>query len=266
MEKDFARQMFYKCTRCKNVIESKKMEENYFVCPDCGNYEPLYCNKRVDFLVDKDSFQETNVELGFKDPLDFPEYVTKYENAVAKTKMMEGIITGKAKVSGEEIMLGVMDSRFIMASMGIAVGEKITRLFEDAMRDKLPVVLFAASGGARMQEGVFSLLQMAKTTSAVTEYQKSGGLFISYFTNPTLGGVTASFALLGDINLAEPGALIGFAGPRVIRQTIQQELPQGFQTAEFLLERGYIDEIVERKNMISYLLKIIKLNKRVSGK
>lgn len=255
--------MFIKCNKCGNICETKKMKENYFICSNCGNYETLYYKMRMNYLIDANSFEETNIDIGFKNPIDFPEYNEKYNNATAQTKLIEGIITGKARISNEDIMLGIMDSRFIMGSMGIAVGEKITRLFEDAREEKLPVILFSASGGARMQEGIFSLLQMAKTTSAVTDFQNDGGLFISYITNPTMGGVTASFALLGDINLAEPKALIGFAGPRVIQETIREKLPEGFQTAEFLLEHGYLDDIVERKNMRSYITKILMLNKYV---
>ena len=257
------KKMFIKCNKCGMIYESKKMEKNYYICKKCKNHETLYYKMRINFLVDKNSFIETNVNMGFKNPIDFPEYVEKYNKATIKTKMNEGIVTGKARISDEEIMLGVMDPRFIMGSMGIVVGEKITRLFEDARKKKVPVILFSASGGARMQEGIFSLLQMAKTTAAVTDYQNEGGFFISYLTNPTMGGVTASFALLGDINLAEPGALIGFAGPRVIQQTIRQKLPDGFQTAEFLLEHGYLDDIVRRENMRSYITKILKLNKKV---
>lgn len=255
------KKMFIKCSKCGDVSESAKMAESYYVCGSCGNYEPLFYDTRIHFLVDKDSFVETNGNMGFKNPIHFPEYDAKYIKAATQTSLKEGIITGKARIDDEEVMLGIMDPRFIMGSMGIVVGEKITRVFETAQQEKLPVILFSASGGARMQEGIYSLMQMAKTTAAVTDFQNDGGLFISYLTNPTMGGVTASFALLGDINIAEPRALIGFAGPRVIQQTIRQNLPEGFQTAEFLLEHGYLDDIVERCNMRSYITKILKLHK-----
>lgn len=257
-----SKKMFIKCSKCGDVQESVRMAESYYVCGNCGNYEPLFFDTRIQFLVDKNSFVEINGNMGFKNPIQFPEYDVKYEKATSQTSLKEGIITGKAKIADEEVMLGIMDARFIMGSMGIVVGEKITRLFEIARQEHLPVILFSASGGARMQEGIYSLMQMAKTTAAVTDFQEEGGLFISYLTNPTMGGVTASFALLGDINLAEPRALIGFAGPRVIEQTIRQKLPDGFQTAEFLLEHGYLDDIVERCDMRSYITKILKLHKR----
>lgn len=256
-----SKKMFLKCSRCGTVYDSRIIKRNYYICGSCNNHEMLFYNTRIEMLVDKDSFVESNKDMGFINPIEFPEYTQKYEVAVDKTNIKEGVVTGRAKISNEEIMLGVMEPRFMMGSMGIVVGEKITRMFEEAKECNLPVVLFSASGGARMQEGIYSLLQMAKTTAAVTDFQNSGGLFISYLTNPTMGGVTASFALLGDINLAEPGALIGFAGPRIIQQTINQVLPEGFQISEYLLEHGYLDDIVERCNMRSYISKILKLNK-----
>jgi len=243
---------------------TKHIEENHYICNACNKHEQLHYDNRIKHLVDKDSFIETNSDMSFVDPIQFPGYKEKHDIAIAKTNTSEAIITGIATIDGEKVMLGVMDSRFMMGSMGIVVGEKITRLFEEATEDKTPVIIFSASGGARMQEGIFSLMQMAKTTAALAKYNDLGGLFISVLTHPTTGGVSASYALLGDINLSEPKTLIGFAGKRVIEQTINETLSENFQTSEFLLEHGFLDAIVERKdirNTISHLLKLHKSGK-----
>lgn len=254
-------QLFVKCKNCGSVYEMKRFIDNWHICIECGYYEKLNYAERLKLIVDKDSFEETNCHAEFINPIDFPGYKEKYESTVRNTKLNEAIVTGKAKINGYDIMIGIMDSRFIMGSMGIIVGEKVSRLFEDADRDKLPVILFSASGGARMQEGIYSLMQMAKTAGVISKFSRNGGLYISVLTNPTTGGVSASFAFLGDIIIAEPNALIGFAGKRVIEQTIKEKLPQNFQTAEFLFDHGYIDIIVERKDQKDVLTKLIRIHK-----
>lgn len=241
--------LFIKCKECGGIIERKKIIENNYVCNLCGNYETLDYKKRLDMIIDRNTFEETNIHTEFYDPIKFPGYLEKHEDIVNKVDLNEAVVTGSGCISGQKVMVGVMDTRYMMGSMGVIVGEKVTRLFEDAKKEKLPVVMFIASGGARMQEGIFSLMQMAKTAAAVSSFNEAGGLFISVLTNPTTGGVSASFAFLGDIILAEPRALIGFAGKRVIEQTINEKLPSNFQTSEFLFEHGYIDLIVERKRL-----------------
>lgn len=253
-------QLFCKCTKCGVVHEFKKFRENFCVCNTCKHNEILPYDLRIQYLVDEDTFEEFDSKLSFTDPIFFPEYQEKYNKSVLKTNMKEAVITGCARVGGFKVMLGIMDSRFMMGSMGIIVGEKITRLFEEAGKDNTPVILFTASGGARMQEGIFSLMQMAKTTSSLAKYREEGGLFISYLTHPTTGGVSASFALLGDINIAEPKAVIGFTGKRVVEQTIKENIPSDFQTSEYMMEHGYLDAIVERKDMRNYLIQILKIH------
>ena len=233
---------------------------SYYVCPHCGHYLTLGAKRRVRLTVDKDSFKELGSGIISKDPLDFPEYEEKLHASVERTKIQEAILTGVGRIDGIHAAIGVLDSRFLMGSMGIAVGDKIARLVEYAVRRYLPLILFSASGGARMQEGILSLMQMAKTAAAIERFSENGGLFISVLTHPTTGGVTASFASLGDVILAEPGALIGFAGPRVIEQTIGEKLPEGFQRAEYLLEHGFLDAIVERKNLRDALARLLKLH------
>jgi acetyl-CoA carboxylase carboxyl transferase subunit beta len=210
--------------------------------------------------MDEGSFEEINTNTEFYNPIQFPGYMEKHQKLLEETKLSEAIITGSGTIMGNPVMIGIMDSRYMMASMGVIVGEKVTRLFEEAGRNGLPVVMFVASGGARMQEGIFSLMQMAKTSAAVAEFSEAGGLYISVLTNPTTGGVSASFAFLGDIIIAEPGALIGFAGKRVIEQTVKEKLPSDFQTAEFLLEHGYLDAIVERCRLKEVLGNILKMH------
>lgn len=220
---------------------------------------------RIAFISDDKSFRELYSQVKAGNPNDFPGYEKKLEANRIKTRQQDAVVTGTCRIGGVKTAVAVMDKRFLMGSMGVAVGEKITRLTEYAMKRKLPLIIFAASGGARMQEGLFSLMQMAKTTAAIEKFKDAGGLFISYLTNPTTGGVSASFASLGDIIIAEPDALICFAGPRVIEQTIGQKLPGGFQHSEFLLEHGMIDMIVDRNDMKETLAKILKMHVNTGG-
>ena len=222
----------------------------------------ISAERRVRYLVDQGSFKPLKCKVAFANPLENPEYESKITSLQEKTGLEEAVYTGVGKIEGHEAVIGVMSSKFLMGSMGIAVGEKVTNAFEYAEKKKLPVILFTASGGARMQEGILSLMQMAKTSAAVERFSKSGGLYISVLTHPTTGGVTASFATLGDITLAEPEALIGFAGPRVIEQTIGQKLPEGFQRSEFLMEHGFVDQIVPRDKMRETLGHILRLHSK----
>ena len=237
-----------------NII--KNIRQRRFV-KEINADEGLSAKNRIYYIIDKGSFIETNKKLKFSNPIEFPEYEEKYNKAVNKTNMNEAVITGIASIEGIKCVLAVMDKRFFMASMGRVVGEKITAAVELADRKKLPLIIYCASGGARMQEGIFSLMQMAKTSAAIEKFSSNGGLYIAVLTNPTTGGVTASFASLADITLAEPKALIGFAGPRVIEQTIGKKLPEGFQTAEYLKEHGFIDEIVPIKEQREVIAKLL---------
>ena len=250
-----------KCERCKEIIYKEELHKNLSVCPNCGKHFRLSSRRRIKQLVDEGTFEEIGKEILTKDPLKFKGYLKKVELLKEKTKIEEAVKCGICEIEGEKLVLGVMDGNFLMGSMGAAVGERITLAIETAIEKKLPLVMFCVSGGARMQEGIISLMQMAKTSSALAKFNKEGLLYISVFTDPTTGGVTASFASLGDIILAEPNALIGFAGPRVIEQTIKQKLPEGFQSSEFLLEHGFIDKIVERKDMRETIANLIRLHK-----
>ena len=252
--------LWRKCNKCGQPIYVEDVKNNFYICPKCGGYFRVHAYRRLEMLLDEGSFEEWNQEMPFSNPLDFPGYEKKVESAREKTGLNEAIVTGKGRIDGFETAVGVCDARFMMSSMGHVVGEKITQMVERATKEKLPVILFACSGGARMQEGLVSLMQMAKTSSALERHHEAGQLFVSVLTDPTTGGVTASFAMLGDIILAEPGALIGFAGPRVIQQTIGQKLPEGFQRAEFLLEHGFVDQIVERDQQREVLAQILKLH------
>ena len=252
-----------KCDKCKEIIYKEDLHNNLSVCPNCGKHFRLSSRRRIRQIVDEGTFEEIGSEILTKDPLNFDGYLKKVESLKEKTKIEEAVKCGICKIEGEEVVLGVMDGNFLMGSMGSAVGERITLAIETAIEKKLPLVLFCVSGGARMQEGIISLMQMAKTSSAIAKLNEAGLLYISVLTDPTTGGVTASFASLGDIILAEPHALIGFAGPRVIEQTIKQKLPEGFQSSEFLLEHGFIDKIVERKDMKQTIGKLLKLHKEV---
>ena len=250
-----------KCDKCKEIIYKEDLHQNLSVCPNCGKHFRLSSRRRIKQIADEGTFEEIGGNIVTKDPLNFKGYMKKVEMLKEKTKIEEAVKCGICEIEGEKAVLAVMDGNFLMGSMGSVVGERITLAIETAAKKKLPLVIFCVSGGARMQEGMISLMQMAKTSSALTKLDKAGQLYISVLTDPTTGGVTASFASLGDIILAEPHALIGFAGPRVIEQTINQKLPEGFQSSEFLLEHGFIDKIVERKDMKSTIAKLIRLHK-----
>ncbi|MDO5416550.1 MAG: acetyl-CoA carboxylase, carboxyltransferase subunit beta, partial [Lachnospiraceae bacterium] len=253
--------LWRKCNKCGQPIYVEDVVNNHYVCPKCGGYFRVHAYRRIQILADEGTFEEWNREMEFSNPLDFPGYERKVLAAKEKTGLNEAIVTGKAEICGQPAVIGVCDARFLMSSMGHIVGEKITAAVERATEEKLPVILFAASGGARMQEGIVSLMQMAKTSAALKRHHEAGQLFISVLTDPTTGGVTASFAMLGDIIIAEPKALIGFAGPRVIEQTIGQKLPEGFQRAEFLLDHGFVDMIVERKDQKDVIGRILKMHR-----
>jgi acetyl-CoA carboxylase carboxyl transferase subunit beta len=245
--------LWTKCTGCGDIIFNKSLEENLMVCPKCNYHFILSIPKRIDIMLDKDSFKELDSDLSSVDPLDFQgpkTYKEKLRQDSELTGLKEAAVYGTGKINGKDLVLAVTDSRFIMGSMGSVVGEKITRAIELAEKEKIPVIVVSGSGGgARMYEGMFSLMQMVKTSAALSMLNKAGGFFISVLTNPTMAGVLASFASLGDIIIAEPKSLIGFTGPRVIEQTIRQKLPEGFQKSEFLLEHGFVDMIVSRKDM-----------------
>ena len=250
-----------KCNFCKAAILAEEVRQNNYICPECHGYFRMHANRRIEMIADEGSFEEWDEKLSTVNPLGYKGYEEKIDSLQEKTGLNEAIVIGKARIHGEETVLGVCDGRFLMASMGHIVGEKITRAVERATKERLPVILFACSGGARMQEGMVSLMQMSKTAAALRRHSDEGNLYISVLTDPTTGGVTASFAMLGDIILAEPNALIGFAGPRVIEQTIGQKLPKGFQRSEFLLEHGFIDCIAERGEMKELLGKLLRLHK-----
>ncbi len=249
-----------KCDNCKEIIYKEDFHKNLSVCPNCGKHFRLSARRRIKQIADEGTFKEIGADILTKDPLNFEGYMKKVETLKDKTKIEEAVKCGTCEIEGQKVVLGVMDGNFLMGSMGSAVGERITLAIETAIKKKLPLIMFCVSGGARMQEGIVSLMQMAKTSAAIAKLNEHGLLYISVLTDPTTGGVTASFASLGDIILAEPKALIGFAGPRVIEQTIKQKLPEGFQRSEFLLEHGFIDKIVERKDMKETLSKLIRLH------
>lgn len=254
--------MLFKCPRCLNVIMTEELEKNLKVCPECGYHSRLSAPERIKLIADKDSFTEFDADMLSANPIDFPDYDAKQQALRDSTGLKDAVITGECTIRGEKCVIGVMDSRYMMASMGSVVGEKITRAFEFATANRLPIILFTASGGARMQEGIVSLMQMAKTSGAAARHSDAGLLYITVMTDPTTGGVTASFASLGDIIIAEPKVLIGFAGRRVIEGTIKQRLPDDFQSAEFMLEHGFADMIVERKSMRRTIAHILKLHKQ----
>ncbi len=249
-----------KCPRCGKVIYTKLLLKNFKRCDECGYNFKVSANERFAMILDEGELKEYDAQATTKDPLNFPGYGDKLVKTQLQTGLVDGVVTGKGKINGLSVMLGVMDASFFMGSMGTAIGEKLTRLFERATKERLPVIVFTASGGARMQEGIFSLMQMAKVSAAVAKHSEAGLLYITVLTDPTTGGVTASYAMLGDIILAEPGALIGFAGPRVIEQTINQKLPEGFQRSEFLLAHGFVDCIVPRDQLKQTLGTILKLH------
>ena len=247
-----------KCDKCKEILYKEDVKQNLSVCPNCGKHFRLSARRRIEQIIDEGTFAEMDANLHTSNPINFQGYEQKIELLEEKTKIKEAVKTGTGKINGIDAAIAVMDGNFLMGSMGEVVGEKITNLVEQAIIKQLPVIIFCVSGGARMQEGIVSLMQMAKTSAALAKLSEAKLPYISVLTDPTTGGVTASFASLGDIIIAEPDALIGFAGPRVIEQTIKQKLPEGFQRAEFLLEHGFIDLIVERKNMKNMLYKILK--------
>ena len=250
-----------KCDSCKEILYKEDVHKNYSVCPNCGKHFRISARRRLEQIVDENTFEEMDSNLQTTDPLQFEGYTKKIALLQEKTKINEAVKTGIGKINGEQAVIAIMDGNFLMGSMGCVVGEKITRAIETAIEKRLPLIMFCVSGGARMQEGIISLMQMAKTSAALAKLDDAGLLYISVLTDPTTGGVTASFAMLGDIILAEPDALIGFAGPRVIEQTLKQKLPEGFQRSEFLLEHGFIDKIVTRKDMKNTLSQILKLHK-----
>ncbi|MFC1668716.1 acetyl-CoA carboxylase, carboxyltransferase subunit beta [Chlamydiota bacterium] len=261
-KKDIPRGLWTKCKKCESSIYSKEWRESLSVCPKCGYHGILSAWERIEFLTDPDSFKEIDHNIEAVDILEFFDtkaYKDRIKAAVEKTGLNEAIVTGTARINDFEVALGVMDFRFIGGSMGSVVGEKVTRLIELAIEKMIPLIIVSSSGGARMQESTYSLMQMAKTSAALAKLHEKGLLYISVMTDPTTGGTTASFASLGDVIIAEPGALIGFAGPRVIKQTIQQDLPEGFQRAEFLLEHGFIDAIIERKELKKTITSFISL-------
>ncbi|HIR90526.1 MAG TPA: acetyl-CoA carboxylase carboxyltransferase subunit beta [Candidatus Limicola stercorigallinarum] len=248
------------CPSCGRVLNEDDLALNQFVCPYCGHHFAIAARERIKMLVDDGQYRELDAALVSTDPLDFPEYPEKLARLRATTHQGDAIVCALAKIGGVRVAIAALDTRFLMASMGAVVGEKLTRLIERATKQHLPLIVFSASGGARMQEGIISLMQMAKTSAAIQRFSDHGGLYISVFTNPTTGGVTASFASLGDIHLAEPGALVGFAGPRVIEQTIGEKLPEGFQSAEFQLEHGFVDAVVSRARMRTTLIRLLTLH------
>ncbi len=250
--------LFEKCDKCNEIVYTEDVVANYYICPNCGNYFRISPRTRISMILDKGSFTEWDTELPISDPLNFPGYQSKLELMKLVTNLDEAVITGEGKIDDTSVAIGVMAANFLMGSMGKVVGEKLTRMIERATKQKMPVIIFCCSGGARMQEGIVSLMQMAKTSQAFKKHDEAGLLYVSVLTDPTTGGVMASFAMLGDVILAEPGALIGFAGPRVIEQTIGQRLPEGFQRAEFLLEHGFVDKIVKRNKLKQTLSMLVK--------
>lgn len=254
-----------KCPSCKKIMYSKELNKNLRVCMNCGHHHTMTARERIKSLFDEHSFTEFDKEMVSENPLNFPGYMEKVEKDRKKTNLNEAVVTGEGTINGNKTVIAIMDASFRMGSMGSVVGEKITRAIERANDRELPFIIFTASGGARMQEGVLSLMQMAKTSSALKMFSDNGGLIISVMTHPTTGGVSASFASLGDYNFAEPRALIGFAGRRIIEQTIREDLPEDFQTAEFLLKHGQLDAVINRLDMKETLSNILELHTSGGG-
>lgn len=255
--------LMFKCPRCSNVVFKEDFEKNGKVCVNCNYHSRLGCRERLEITVDKGSFKEFDGDMTSKNPIEFEGYDQKQAELREKTGLKDAVITGECTIGGEKCVIGIMDSNYMMGSMGSVVGEKITRAFEYATEKRLPVIMFTCSGGARMQEGIVSLMQMAKTCAAAERHSEAGLLYISVMTDPTTGGVTASFASVGDIIIAEPKVLIGFAGRRVIEGTIRQRLPDDFQSAEFLLEHGFVDMIVDRRKLRRTLAHLLRLHREV---
>lgn len=250
------------CPKCAAESRNSLLRQQMYVCPSCGHHFPISAGYRINLIADEGSFHEMCRSLKGGNPLNFPGYEDKLKQQRKKTGLNEAVICGTCRIQGIKAVICVMDSAFLMGSMGMAAGEKITRACEYATKNKLPLIIFSASGGARMQEGIMSLFQMAKTSAAIRRHGEAGLLYVSVMTHPTTGGVTASFASLGDIIIAEPEALIGFAGPRVIEQTIGEELPEGFQRSEFQREHGFADSVTDRRNMREQLALILRLHDR----
>ncbi len=259
-KKDIPEGLMQKCGGCQKIFYQKELQKNLTVCPECGHHHQISAYDRINSLFDEGSFLEWDKDLLSQNPLNFPQYEEKVEKDREKTGLNEAVVTGEGKIHDIRTAVAVMDSRFRMGSMGSVVGEKIARAIEQARKEKMPIIIFTASGGARMQEGVLSLMQMAKTSIAIQRLHADNGLFISVMTNPTTGGVSASFASIGDYNFAEPGALIGFAGRRIIEQTIREKLPKDFQTAEFQQKHGQIDKVIERREMRDTLGMILDIH------
>lgn len=255
-------ELYVSCPGCKAMCAADDLENNHGVCPFCGHHMRMGARRRIALVSDEGTFDEMWADIQGSDPIEFKDYQKKLEQARTRSGEKEGVVTGICRIDGMAAAIFAMEPDFIMGSMGTAVGEKITRLFEYALEKQLPVIGFCVSGGARMQEGIFSLMQMAKTTGAVKRHSDAGGLYVAVLTDPTTGGVMASFAMEGDITIAEPNALIGFAGPRVIEQTIRQKLKEGFQRSEFLLEKGFIDMICDRRELKKRLADILRLHGR----
>lgn len=262
LKKDNTKDEVRVCKKCSAENKYSEIFDNYMICPKCGAYARMTAAERLAVICDADTFAETDAELKSENLLNFPEYDEKLTKLQKTTGLNEAVVCGTCEIGGNKTCIFVMDSAFMMASMGTVVGEKLTRLFEKATEESLPVVGFVTSGGARMQEGILSLMQMAKVSGAVKRHSDAGNLYIPVLTDPTTGGITASFGMLGDIIIAEPKALIGFAGARVIEQTTGQKLPAGFQRAEFLLEHGFVDVIEERKNLKSTIANLLEIHKK----
>ncbi|WP_163538126.1 acetyl-CoA carboxylase, carboxyltransferase subunit beta [Gracilibacillus sp. YIM 98692] len=259
-KKDVPEGLMQKCGGCQKIYYQKELQKNLNVCPECGHHHQISSQERIQFLLDSETFVEWDKDLLSQNPLEFPQYEEKVKKDQQKTGLNEAVVTGEGKIHGARTAIAVMDARFRMGSMGSVVGEKIARAIENARDLQIPIIIFTASGGARMQEGVLSLMQMAKTSMAIQRLHAEGGLFISVMTNPTTGGVSASFASIGDYNFAEPGALIGFAGRRIIEQTIREKLPDDFQTAEFQLKHGQVDKVIPRLEMRDTLSTILDMH------
>ncbi len=260
LDDDTSSEQVFTCSDCGVSTSLSEIKKSQYVCPNCGAHSKISARRRVMNIADPGTFRKIKSDTTLRNPLDYPEYEEKIKNLRKKTGLDEGVLSGVCEIDGHKTVLAVMASEFLMGSMGVAVGELVTRSFEYADKMNLPIIIFTASGGARMQEGILSLMQMAKTSAAVQKFSKHGGLYVSVLTHPTTGGVSASFATLADITIAEPGALIGFAGPRVIEQTIGQKLPEGFQRAEYLEEHGFVDAIVKRGEMKATLSQILRLH------
>ena len=254
------------CPACGAEVPRGELHKNLYVCPRCGHHHAVSAYYRLSLILDPGTFRELDERLASADPLAFPGYAGKLADASRRTGLSEAVVTATGRIDGRRTAVGVLDSRFFMGSMSAAVGEKVTRLVEYAEKNRLPLILFSASGGARMQEGILSLMQMAKTAAALEHFSSVGGLYISVLTHPTTGGVTASFASLGDYMLAEPEALVGFAGPRVVEQTIGQPVPEGFQSAEYQLSHGFLDAVVPRKELRATLSRLLRLHDPKGGR